>query len=350
VNIWLRRLAYTAGGLLLVLVLFTLEFLVFGGQFRAVVPRLPGECSTLPLPASAEDIQIDRSRGTAYLSAHALAQKLIAFGADRVIVADHAGLQPLRTEPALESAPPLFRPHGMALYRMGDGKLRLFVISHPPAQAHTIEIFEQTADGRFFHLETVRDPLLVSPNALVAVGPRQFYVANDRGADNAFDRFREAGLRSGMSTLVFHDGASTRVVAAGLKSAVGLGLAPDGLRLYAAETLGKRLAEYARDPASGELTFVRHLEVDGSPDNINVDVDGTLWIAVHARLLDLILHFGDPQHRAPSSILAHADGVTRTVYVDDGREISAGSVGAAFGGRLFVGSITEPKLRVCRLR
>jgi len=350
VNIWLRRLAYTAGGLLLVLVLFTLEFLVFGGQFRAVVPRLPGECSTLPLPASAEDIQIDRSRGTAYLSA--LDRRALVSGADvrgDVLQIDLTA-DPLRTEPALESAPPLFRPHGMALYRMGDGKLRLFVISHPPAQAHTIEIFEQTADGRFFHLETVRDPLLVSPNALVAVGPRQFYVANDRGADNAFDRFREAGLRSGMSTLVFHDGASTRVVAAGLKSAVGLGLAPDGLRLYAAETLGKRLAEYARDPASGELTFVRHLEVDGSPDNINVDVDGTLWIAVHARLLDLILHFGDPQHRAPSSILAHADGVTRTVYVDDGREISAGSVGAAFGGRLFVGSITEPKLRVCRLR
>ena len=39
---------------------------------------------------------------------NALAQKLIAFGADRVIVADHAGLQPLRTEPALETLTHVF--------------------------------------------------------------------------------------------------------------------------------------------------------------------------------------------------------------------------------------------------
>ncbi|MEB3186026.1 MAG: electron transfer flavoprotein subunit alpha/FixB family protein [bacterium] len=37
-----------------------------------------------------------------------LAQKLIAFGADRVIVADHAALQPLRTEPALETLTHVF--------------------------------------------------------------------------------------------------------------------------------------------------------------------------------------------------------------------------------------------------
>ena len=347
---WLRRSLIAIGGLLIALAAFTLEFLSFGGQFRQIVPQSPGECSTLPLPASAEDIQIDRNRSIAYLSS--LDRRGLVSGANvqgDVLQIDLTA-DPLRIEPALGSTPPLFRPHGMALYRMGDGKLRLFVISHPPAQPHTVEIFEQAPNGRFAHIETIRDPLLVSPNALVAVGPRQFYLANDKGASNLLERIGESVLRTGLSTLVFHDGTSTRVVAEGLKSAVGLGLSPDGLRLYAAETLGKRLAEYSRDPSTGDLTFVRHIAIEGSPDNVNVDVDGRLWIAVHARLLDLIRHFGDPQHRAPTTIVTHANGVTRPVYVEDGTGISAGSVGAAFDGRMYVGSITEPKLQICRLR
>jgi arylesterase/paraoxonase len=347
---WLRRSLIAAGILFVLLAVFSLEFLSFGGQFRELQPQTPGECTTLPLSASAEDIQIDRNRSIAYLSS--LDRRALVTGADvegEVLQIDLAA-DPLRIDKALESAPPFFRPHGMALYRMGDGKLRLFVISHPPEQSHTVEIFEQSATGRFVHIETVRDPLLVSPNAIVAVGPRQFYVANDKGASNVWQRFRESALRAGLSTLVFHDGTTGRIVASGLKSAVGLGISPDGLRLHAAETLGKRLAEYSRNPLTGDLRFTRHIELDGSPDNVNVDVDGTLWIAIHARLLDLIRHFGDPQHPAPTTIVTYANDAVRPVYVEDGSSISAGSVGAVFDGRLYIGSITEPELRVCRLR
>lgn len=347
---WLRRSLIAAGVLLAVLAAVTLEFMSFGGQFREIIPQKPGECSALPLPASAEDIQIDRNRSIAYLSA--LDRRALVGGANvtgEVLQIDLAA-DPLRIDKALESAPPLFRPHGMSLYRMGDGKLRLFVISHPPGLPHTVEIFEQAPTGRFVPVETVRDPLFTSPNAIVAVGPRQFYLANDKGAGNLLERFRESVLRAGLSTLVFHDGTATRVVAEGLKSAVGLGLSPEGLRLHAAETLGKRLAEYSRDPLTGDLTLLRHIDIDGSPDNVNVDVDGTLWIAVHAHLLDLIRHFGDPQHHSPTTIVTYANGVIRPVYVEDGSGISAGSVGAAFDGRLYIGSITQPELRVCRLR
>jgi hypothetical protein len=48
--------------------------------------------------------------------------------------------------------------------------------------------------------------------------------------------------------------------------------------------------------------------------------------------------------------MRHAAGRTEPVYVNDGSAISAGSVGAVFEERLYVGSITEPKMLVCRLR
>lgn len=334
----------------LIVAVFTLEFMSFGGAFRELTLRSPGVCNTLPLTASAEDIQIDRNRSIVYLSS--LDRRALVEGEniEGTILQLDLTANPLRAIPALVAAPPAFRPHGMSLYRMGDGKQRLFVISHPPNVAHTIEIFEQQPNGQFLHLGTVRDPLLLSPNAIVAVGPNQFYIANDKGATNILQRIREFVFRSGLSTVVYYDGETMRVVANGLKSAVGMGLSPDGLKIHVAETLGKRITNYARDPVSGALRFLNHVPLEGSPDNVNVDSDGTLWIAIHAKLLDLVRHFGDPGHASPTTILRHSEGISQAVLVNDGKDISAGSVGAVFDSRLYVGSITEPKILVCRLR
>jgi hypothetical protein len=155
-----------------------------------------------------------------------------------------------------------------------------------------------------------------------------------------------------MSKLVYFDGQDMRVVADGLKSAVGLGISPDGLRLYAAETLGKRLAVYRRNAGTGELVFDTHVSVAGSPDNINVDTEGEVWVAVHPRLLDLVRNFGDATHASPTQIVRYVDTdkpPLRMVYAQDGREISAGSVGAVFNGTLLIGSITDRAVLRCRL-
>jgi arylesterase/paraoxonase len=350
--IWVKRIGWVLGSLILVLLLFTLEFMHFGGQFNALPAAAPGPCSRISLTASAEDIQIDRGRGVAYLSA--LDRRGLVEGLNVQGDVLQLDLNDERATPvsALAARPADFRPHGMSLYRMGDGMQRLFVISHPAGGGHSIEIFEQVAGGSFRPVVSIRDPLLLSPNAIVAVGPEQFYVANDKGATNGLQRASEFGLRRGMSKLVYFDGKNMRVVADGLKSAVGLGISPDGLRLYAAETLGKRLAVYRRNAGTGELAFDTHVSMAGSPDNINVDTEGEVWVAVHARLLDLVRNFGDAAHASPTQIVRYVDAgkpPLRTVYAQDGREISAGSVGAVFNGTLLIGSITDRAVLRCRL-
>ena len=35
------------------------------------------------------------------------------------------------------------------------------------------------------------------------------------------------------------------------------------------------------------------------------------------------------------------------IYLDDGRQMSAGSIGATFGNLLLIGSITERKIQIC---
>ncbi len=343
---WLRRLGWTALAAVALVAILVLDFLRHGGQFRRLEPHFAGRCSAVPMAASAEDIQLDRARGLAYLSyldrrAQVEGQPVLG----TVMLLD-LNRDDARPRPALASAPPRFRPHGMSLYRAGDGGQRLFVISHPPGEDHVVELFEQTATGAFAPVRSIRDPLLLDPNAIVAAGPEQFYVANDSGATHPIARFTELVFRRGLSQVVYFDGRTMRPVADGLKSASGIAMSADGSRVFVSETMGNRVAVFERNAASGDLRLLERVELGSAPDNINVDADGAVWIAAHAKALALGMHFGNASSPAPTQVFRfrpEARGAERLseVYLDDGRQLSAGSVGAAYQKQLLIGSITE---------
>lgn len=306
--------------------------------------QFAGSCDAIDLAGSGEDIQIDRQSGYAYISM-----------LDRMGVAQGADIEPgmvMRLDlndparpvtPALVDGPEL-HPHGLSLYRDADGLLHLFVINHPKDRAtgaERLERYIETAPGQFSHAETYSTPLITRANDMVAVGPRQFYVAQD------VDR------RSGdtVTDLVYFDGSEYRVITSDIESGGGINVSADGTTLYISETGGKRIRVATRN-SDGTLASEEFIQLDTSPDNIDVAADGSLWVGGHSNVVALAMHF-IAGSKAPSQILridtAAEPAAVDIVYMNAGAEISAGSGGATLDDTLLIGSITARKILACTM-
>jgi arylesterase/paraoxonase len=348
----LKRLFAAIGVLILAIAVVSLWFLNRGGAFRSIEPHFAGTCEALPLDGSAEDILVDRGRGIAYLSLLDR-QALVKGGAAQGTVARvDLNVRPYTAVPALATKPGHFRPHGMSLHIDENGQRRLFVLNHPVrrgTEPEMVELFTETAPGEFMHSETFTDPLLISPNDVAAVAPRQFYVANDKALGGGLAAgLQQAGI--GASPLTYFDGGAMRNVITDIASGGGINVSADLRTLYVAETSGKRVRVLDR-AADGSVTNRALIAVDTSPDNIDVAADASLWVTGHANTLALIRHFigGSPAPTQVWRIELAAGGAKQPeeIYLDDGSGISAGSVGATWNDLLLIGSITDRKVMIC---
>ena len=341
------------GILLLVSVIGTLYVLNRGGAFREIKPHFAGRCDSLPLDGSAEDITVDRERGFAYISYMDRAALIRGEAVQGTIMRIDLNRVPLVPEDALLDRPAHLRTHGLSLYISPEGKRSLFVINHPVnrgTEPELVEVFDEVAPGQFRHRETFQSPLFNSPNDLAAVGPRQFYVANDKVLKGGL----AAGLQQlgiGGSPLTYFDGEEARGVVDDIASGGGINVSAGGGTLYVSETSGQRIRVLRRDPASGAVTELARIAVPTSPDNIDVAADSSLTVAGHANTMKLIMHFikGTP---APSQVLRvipdnDGNAAIDEIYLNAGDGISASSVGATYGNKLLIGSITDRKLLVC---
>ena len=66
-------------------------------------------------------------------------------------------------------------------------------------------MFDLSESG-LVHRRTLADPLLVSPNDVLAVGPDQLYVTNDHGSEGGIARMLEDYLRLPNANVLYFDG------------------------------------------------------------------------------------------------------------------------------------------------
>lgn len=328
------------------------DFLRAAGQFKSLEPHFEGSCEAVAGIAGGEDITVDQATGVAYISAFDRAR--FARGDAAVGTLYSWDLEEEREGPLRLTAglPFDFRPHGLSLYRGSDGPPRLFVVNHRD-EGHFIEIFE-LADGEARHLESLTDPLLRSPNDVVAVGPRSFYATNDHGNTSQLGRTLEDYLRLERSDVVFFDGDSYRIVAAGIGYANGINVSADGDKIFVAASTGQELRVYDRDGETGDLDLERRIPLATGADNVERDGAGDLWIGAHPQMLKFVRHAADPSLPAPSQVLRVAAAAGPEPRVDEiflslGEDLSASSVAAVYGKTLLIGPVLDDHILSCRM-
>jgi len=385
---------------LLLALAFGLEFFWSAGQMRRVDDRFVGRCTTVQGITGAEDITIHPATRVAYLSAQDR-------GADARGAPVAAGIYAYdlkARKPVLQnltpSAPSTFRPHGLSLWRAGKGERELQLVINQPEDRHEVQNYEIGPNGLVLR-ETIAHPLIARPNDLVAVGPRSFYVTNDMSRDFAtLGGKLEVLLRLPYSDVVYFDGSTARSAADNIAYPNGINVSSDGSTLFVASLLMKQINVYDRDVASGDLAAREVINVDGNPDNVEIDAAGNLWVGAHPQLVSLFLHSSEAAGQplpllrpivslvqplamrggtalAPSQILrisaqteqecrpmpSALGDVLRTigfeqrigscyataaVYQNRGAEIAGASVAAVNGNRMLIGTVFDDRILDCR--
>lgn len=345
----MRMIIFGVAAALIALAVYMLSNLIpAAGVFTKLEPRLVKQCTPLKIFPGTEDVTIDPETNIAFVSSYDWRAEMAGHptpgGVYAFNVETHDHAWKVSPDDLAD-----FQPHGLSLWRGANGEKRLFVINHASGGAQKVEIFDVGGDGALTHVDSVAFDEMNSPNDILAVGPRQFYVTNDRRFKGGVMAALELWFALPFSNVAYYDGENGRVVTKGLVFANGINIARDGSKVYVSEFLRQRVDIFAREAENSALTLLKTIKVPMGPDNIEVSKDGGLWVAGHPKVFKFIKHAKDASAIAPSEVMRidPRTGDAVPVFVDTTGALNASSVGAAWDHTLIVGSVFDDHVMVC---
>jgi arylesterase/paraoxonase len=341
---------------ILLFLLFVLAFvgktLLDSGYFKTIKPHFNGTVQVVEGITGAEDLTIDQETGLAFLSSDdRRSNRAGKFVQGAIYTLDLKQTSPL-PQRIPGDLPRDFHPHGISLFKTTDGRKLLFVINHSKGK-QLVEIFE--FDGKkLLHLESIKHSLITSPNDILAVGKRSFYISNDHGYPRGFQRMAEEYLRLPLANVIYFDGQKASVAADGIVYANGINMSTDEQTLFVSSTIGQKILVYKRDAFSGRLTEEDEIPCQTGVDNIEKDGQGNLWVGCHPQMLAFVAHAKDVNKRSSSQVLKISYAGKKKyqleeIYMNDGNPISGSSVGAVYGNQMLVGAVFDSKVLLAKL-
>lgn len=319
------------------------------GLFTKIEPHFEGKVIEINGFNGAEDITVDKATGLALVSSSRFEENAPKGEIYLLNIKDDAH-EPVSLTDSLPFDD--FHPHGISLYQSKEGEKLLFVINHKKSLETAIEIFQFT-DSTLVHVETIKNDLFVSPNDIVGVGKRQFYLTNDHDEKKSWWRAKKDLLQIPMGNVCYFDGNKASILADGFLYANGINVSQDGKKLFVAATTGKKIVVFDRDIASGKLTENSEIAINGA-DNIEIDESGDLWVGCHPKLLAFLAHSKDHSKLSPSEVikisLEGEKPAIESIYLNDGRPLSGSSVGAVWRNKMLIGSVFGDKVLLCSWR
>ncbi|MBM3178624.1 MAG: hypothetical protein FJZ78_11540 [Bacteroidetes bacterium] len=344
----MKKIYLWIAGLALVVFAFQIfSILNSAGAFKTIVPHGDKNGVLIPLPvAGPEDLELERDSMILFISSDDRRDLNSNSGAILAVNLKKPGTEVNIVSPQLND----FHPHGFSLYKDGQGRVFLLVISHKKNPASSVVERFEWINGALIHLETITDPnIMTSPNDIVAVGERSFYFTNDHyytqpGLGKTFEEY----LQRPISYIGFFNGEKFSIAAEGLSYANGINRSPGGDTVYATSTTGRKLHVYSR-LADGGLKLEVEVPLETGADNIDVDTNGNLLIGCHPQLLKFVKHAEDPSTHSPSQVLRvfPSNGFkVEEIFLNDGGQYSGSSVAVQAFDKLYIGAVFESSLLV----
>ncbi len=350
-------------------------------------------CMQLPLfdaktgaaVTGAEDLAVDPSTGTLYISAFDRFALEDALERNQPVL-PRGGLYTVDLDTVLSAEGPVtvdeqlspffargdFRPHGIDLYTGPFGRRVLAVIVHRYhrdgvgegltwTRSTDLETYTITEDG-LAPLGSAAHPGLCQANDVAAVSPRHFLVTRDRGACGSWMWAEDVlGLRRASVVHVeLSDGGRLErppvPVAGGIGFANGITVDREARRAIVAATREEALLVYDLDTllSSNAGRPVGRIVLPGGPDNLIMADGQTLLAGVHPSLLRMGFYRNRwfETETAPARLMRvdMSDASTGLVYDDMvGADFPAVTAGIEYADHIIMGSVTAPGLMVCSL-
>jgi len=243
-----------------------------------------------------------------------------------------------------------FHPHGLYLFKTTTTKnALLYVISHR-SDGDVIDIFEVAAPTQLKYVTSISSNTFLNINDLYVHPNGDIYITSfttydpDTVMDLIEKYFRMPWNKVILCTKTLNT-YSCKVVLTGM-------IMPNGImgfkdELYVAQTLALNMQVYKIEGKT--LTFNKTIPTHSGCDNINVDLDGNLYLACHQKLLTFARHSKDHKVHAPSQILYLKRGANEfeEIFYSDGDDISGSSGAIVYNNKLYIGSVHDEGLLVC---
>ena len=236
-----------------------------------------------------------------------------------------------------------FYPHGISMVKTAEQAYRVFAVNHV-GDKHTIEVFDLN-EKRLTHIRTLEDESMISPNDIVALDEVRFYFTNDHGYTKGLRKLGEEYLGWAASNVVYYDGQGYREVADGIAYANGINLDVERNLMFVASPRDFLVKVY-EVTANGNLDFIEDVACGTGVDNIEFASDGKLWIGCHPSLLAFTAYAKGNAPIAPSEIItidykSKGDYSIETVFLDNGKNMSAATVATVYKDYIFVGNVMD---------
>ncbi len=308
------------------------------------------DCQQIQGMPGPEDFVIDREEGIMYVSSH---ERRVEGQFGSIFWIDLKAKEKVAKKFVIEY-PSSFRPHGMSMANTPTGK-KLFVLSHLDdyfGEAHAIEVFK-IEKKNLVHEKSITNEYIVSPNDLFALPDGRIFVSNDHGQGGSIRKFFQDAFALSSSAIAYFDGKTWHDLPQKIAFGNGIHYTKQGDKeiIYRASSLDKKVSKYELKYKEGlpYLELIKDFELNSMMDNFELDDDGNILVAGHYSTIQFLRNKSSKENLSAIQIFRLTkDDQYQEIFSNSGRLISSASVGAIYGGRIYIGQVFEPFILDCK--